>query len=42
VPDFTVSGGIPARPIREKDRSRIKPDAKPQPDAERPNKSSTD
>jgi acetyltransferase-like isoleucine patch superfamily enzyme len=34
VPDFTVSGGIPARPIREKDRSRIKADAKPQPQAD--------
>ena len=34
VPDFSVNGGIPARPIKQKDRSRIKADAKPQPQAE--------
>ncbi len=36
VPDFTISGGIPARHIKEKDRNRIKPGAKPQPNADRP------
>jgi acetyltransferase-like isoleucine patch superfamily enzyme len=31
VPPHTVSGGIPAKPIREKDPSKRRPDAKPQP-----------